>query len=101
MSEYTVRRCDECEAPHGQVNNWWCVMDDPTTPLFMKFEQAEVLTVTARNNYGPTPFRLDYCSHACVGTAFHRWLDTGNVVRLNPEPGYDSCTEYAELLTNK
>jgi hypothetical protein len=74
MSEVTMRKCDECGAVHGAVNNWWCVIGKPDRPLFLTFEQTELEYAEA--------FRLDYCSHKCVGTAFHRWLDTGDVRAL-------------------
>lgn len=77
MSEHTIRRCDECGAPHGEVNNWWCVIGSAGCPMFLTFEEADKAMREGR--LGKTDFRLDYCSHKCVGTAFHRWLDTGDV----------------------
>jgi hypothetical protein len=77
MSEHTVRRCDECLAMHGEANNWWCVIGDTERPTFVTFATVEELQKDGR--LAPNAVRLDYCSHQCVGTAFHRWLDTGDV----------------------
>lgn len=79
MSEYTVRKCDECGAVHGTVNNWWCIVADPSRPTFIKFEETEAMLKTGR--LPDNTSRLDYCSHSCIVTAFNRWLDTGSVVK--------------------
>jgi hypothetical protein len=88
MSLQSVRKCDECAAIHGVVNNWWCVIASPKQPLFVTFEEAEQ-KARAGDLYRDA-FRLDYCSHACVGTAFHRWLDTGSVVRQENQTSEES-----------
>lgn len=72
MSEHTIRKCDECGALRTVVNHWWCVVGSNTAPTFTTFEFAE-------KTFQPFDWRLDYCSHKCVGSAFHRWLDTGDV----------------------
>jgi hypothetical protein len=86
MSEITVRQCDECGALHGAVNNWWAVIGDPKSPQFLTAEAAELHTAQAKSERR-TLFRLDHCSHKCIGTAFHRWLDTGNVMKAAHEVG--------------
>lgn len=78
MSEHVVRKCDECGAVHGEVNNWWCVIGEPTEPQFLTFKSADEHAATARMDQRIL-FRLDYCSHKCVVTTFNRWLDTGDV----------------------
>lgn len=87
MSEHTIRRCDECQAPHGEVNNWWCIVHSAEHPTFVTFEEAERMTKDSLLHQDS--LRLDYCSHKCIGTAFHRWLDTGDVRLLPVEEGKD------------
>jgi hypothetical protein len=74
MSLHSVRRCDECGANQGATNHWWAVSNTPAAPIFMTSKRAD-------KALGKDAFRLDYCSHACVGTAFNRWLDSGNVLK--------------------
>lgn len=97
MSEITIRQCDECSAQHGAVNNWWSIVGEPTQPTFVAYDEAERLTRVAKANYGPSPERLDYCSHNCVVTAFNRWLDTGNVVKQERDSEMSEA-EYARLV---
>lgn len=82
MSEQIVRKCDECGALHGEVNNWWCAVNAPGAPMFVTYEVAD--DMRAARERAEEQFRFDYCSHKCVGTAFHRWLDTGDVRELKP-----------------
>jgi len=74
MSLYSVRRCDECSANQGATNHWWVAASTHTAPIFMTSKRAD-------KALGKDAFRLDYCSHTCVGTAFNRWLDTGSVLK--------------------
>lgn len=84
MSEQIVRKCDECGALHGEVNNWWVALNDPKEPTFTTFTAADRYTAVAKQEQ-TSLFRLDYCSHKCVGTAFNRWLDTGSVIEVKPK----------------
>jgi hypothetical protein len=70
MGLMTVRKCDECEALKGEVNHWWAVTGSATVPTF---------ATAAKADESDEPYRRDFCSHKCVGTAFHRWLDAGNI----------------------
>ena len=74
MSLHSARRCDDCGANPGATNHWWAVSNAPTAPIFMTSRRAD-------KALGKDAFRLDYCSHTCVGTAFNRWLDTGSVLK--------------------
>jgi hypothetical protein len=91
VSEHTIRKCDECDALRTVVNHWWCVIADPTRPTFMTFLATEELLKAGR--LPADGVRLDYCSHKCVGTAFHRWLDTGDVRKVLPSAVDDKETE--------
>ena len=77
MSERKVRYCDECGAPRTTVNHWWCIVGPTVHPMFLSFSDVEAMQRDGRLS---DQARLDYCSHKCVGTAFHRWLDTGDVL---------------------
>jgi hypothetical protein len=78
MSEHVVRKCDECGELRDEPTKWWAVVENPLAPKFTDFEDAEAHAAQARDDRRGL-FRLDYCSHKCVGSAFHRWLDTGDV----------------------
>jgi hypothetical protein len=88
MSEHTIRKCDECGSLRTVVNHWWCVIADPTRPTFTTFAAADEMAKNGR--MPPDAQRLDYCSHKCVGSAFHRWLDTGDVRPKEPMEAEDA-----------
>ena len=75
MSRFSTRKCDECPALHTDVNGWWAIVGSDTQPMFMPYSEANAQCTAS-------DFRLDYCSHKCVGTAFNRWLDTGSVLAV-------------------
>lgn len=75
MSLHTVRKCDECRAPRGETNHWWAALGGAKRPQFLTARAADGVKT------GPRGFRLDFCSHKCVTSAFNRWLDTGSVTR--------------------
>ena len=74
MSLHMVRKCDECRAPKGAVNHWWAVVGTAKRPQFLTAKAADAKTK-------PRSFRLDFCSHKCVTSAFNRWLDSGSMIR--------------------
>lgn len=94
MSVAMVRKCDECGAVHGAVNNWWCVVGFSTEPTFVTFETAEQMV--KNKAYAIETLRLDYCSHKCIGTAFNRWLDTGDVRAATPQLRDEELLEETE-----
>lgn len=77
MSEHRIRRCDECEAVQGDDTIWWCAVGDPRSPKFTTFAAAVKIVKNRR----------DLCSHKCVTTAFHRWLDTGSIEKGERDAG--------------
>lgn len=81
MSDFHSKRCDECGALRGETNHWWAVIGSASQPRFLTSKEADA----RRRN----PFRLDYCSHKCVGTAFHRWMDTATVAKTEKKAGED------------
>jgi hypothetical protein len=91
MSERKVRYCDECGAPRTTVNHWWCIVGPTVHPMFLSFEDTERFELEGRFTGGQS--RLDYCSHKCVGTAFHRWLDTGDVLIAEKSQAVEASNE--------
>ena len=75
MSLHTVRKCDECRSPRVEASHWWAAIGGARRPQFLTAKAADA----AKGK--PRGFRLDFCSHKCVTSAFNRWLDTGSVVR--------------------
>lgn len=79
MSSKVVIYCDECGIEKGATNNWKSISGTRSEPRFYTYHDADN---EVPNGY----WRLDFCGQQCITTVFQRWLDTGDVDKVPPQP---------------